>query len=145
MLEQRKQHASLQPDKPGVSSCHGALENPFRDLAGTGGLQNTLTPMRVLTAQGQGCIWAESPHCFPPFSTPDIPVVLYSYWKAAFSGSLTHASYLEAGVTVSAQQHYCHQCKCKGSLSSLPLGAGIFYYYLFIFYPVFPQLHEAEL
>lgn len=50
MLEGRKQHASLQPDEPGVSSCHDALGNPFRDLSGTDGLHNTLTPMRVLTA-----------------------------------------------------------------------------------------------
>lgn len=28
---------------------------------------------------GWGCIWAESPRCFPPSSTPNTPAVPYSY------------------------------------------------------------------
>lgn len=33
-----KQHVRLQPDESGISSCHGALRNPFTDLAGSSGI-----------------------------------------------------------------------------------------------------------
>lgn len=53
--QEGQQHVCLQPDEPGVPSCHGALGKPFTDLAGSGGLSRqvfprALTPTRVLTA-----------------------------------------------------------------------------------------------
>lgn len=35
---EEKQHVCLQPDEPGISTCHGALRKLFTDLAGSSGL-----------------------------------------------------------------------------------------------------------
>lgn len=43
-----KQHVRLQPDESGISSCHGALRNPFTDLAGSSGILRWVLP-RALT------------------------------------------------------------------------------------------------
>lgn len=77
MLE-GKQHIYLQPDESGISSCHGALRKPFTDLAGSSGvlrwvLPRALTYPRRINSLGWGCVWAKSPHCFPPSSTPATP------------------------------------------------------------------------
>lgn len=71
-----KQHVCLQPDEPGISTCHGALRNPFTDLAGSSGLlrrvlPRALTHPRKINSLGWGCVWAKSRQCFPPSSTPD--------------------------------------------------------------------------
>jgi len=86
-----------------------------------------------------GCLWAESFRCFPPSPQPLTHRLSLTATAKLPSLALTHAFYVRTGVTVSAQQHCCHQGIYKGTLSPLLLAAGL------VFCPVFLQLREVEL
>lgn len=107
-----KQHVCLQPDKPGISTCHGALGNPFADLAGSSGLlrwvlPRALTHPRRINSLGWDSVWVKKPHCFPPSSTLDTshPLKLLKMCLPWVSNSCL------------LWRNYCHGCIGEGTLS----------------------------
>lgn len=74
-----KQHVCLQPGEPGISTCHGALINPFTHLSGSSGLlrqvlPRALTHPRRINSLEWGCVWAETIGCVPTVSQPPQPL-----------------------------------------------------------------------